>query len=163
MKKRFSYFIFFLAALVGGCSKTPQSPTGMANWDEVRANAEAFILHGNAKAMLAHCNTSGVPSDKLEALNEFLQEWHGTPDDLTLTNVAVMTVEQLAALRVEEHKDLPENVRNNFTGPQWNIKPEKLIVFSFASKDPKQKLTIRQTVGAFQTNGLWYFATAYPK
>ena len=163
MKKRLIYFVLFLATLVGGCSKTPQSPTGMSIWEEVRANAEAFILHGKVNAMLAHCNTTGVPPNKLEALNTFLQEWQGAPDDLKLTTINVMTVEQLDALRREEDKDLPENIRNQLTGPQWNIKPEKVVVFSFASKDPNIKKNFRWSVGAYQTNGSWYFATAYPK
>jgi hypothetical protein len=37
--------------------------------------------------MLAHCNTTGIPPNQLQALHDFLQEWHGAPDGLKLTNI----------------------------------------------------------------------------
>jgi hypothetical protein len=73
-----------------------------------------------------------------------------------------MTFLAYEAFEEEQRKDLPEFIRNVPSRIKWNLKPDKVIVFSFVSQDPKDTSTMaRYSVGAYQANGFWYFATSY--
>ena len=72
-----------------------------------------------------------------------------------------MTLEELEALTKEEKKNMPEWMRNRPSSLRWNIRPERLIVYNFGSKDPANNLKVRMSVGAFQKDEKWFFAAAY--
>lgn len=152
-----------LAVLLGACTKSPQPISGIAKWDDVQSNAEAFVLHGNMAALLSHCDSSGVPSDKLSQVMLALKGWHAASSNLMFTNTQVVTFDQYEALQQDLHTNLPQHMRDVVSSSvQWNVRPEKMILFTFV--DPKDTTTkVIWSAGAYQTNGLWYFATAYTK
>lgn len=74
-----------------------------------------------------------------------------------------MTPAEFETLKEREHKALFGDRPHSLPPPKWNTEPEKLIVFTFASKDPTDKTTqVRWYAGAFQRDGLWYFASRRP-
>ena len=153
----------FLLGLMAACRKAPPPSSGMASWDEVRALADAFVLRGKSDAVLAHSHWAGVPPKVAENLRTALRDWDGVSDDLRHTDTQVMTFAEYEALQREDKKDLPEDMRNALlAGIKWNVKPEKVIVFTFRSKDLSDTNTIfRWSAGVIQTNGLWFFAASY--
>lgn len=154
---------FFLVVLVGACSMSPHVPTGVATWDEAASLAEAFVLHGDSGAIRNHTDFAGVPPEAVQKLETVLDDWHGVSSDLKHTSTQVMTFTEYEALQRDDKKDLPEDMRNALlSGIRWNVKPEKVIVFTFASRDPTDTTTrVRWSAGAYHTNGLWYFAASY--
>jgi hypothetical protein len=152
-----------LLALTGACSKSTPSPTGIATWDKVRSLAETFVLHGNSDAIRNHTDLAGVPPKAALKLRAMLDNWHGIPGNLRHTDTQVMTFTEYEALQQEDKKDLPEDMRNALlSGIRWNVKPDKVIVFTFASTDPNDTTTrVRWSTGAYQTNRLWFFAASY--
>jgi hypothetical protein len=158
-----SLVLILLLALVGACSKSSPAPKGIAQFDEVRSLAESFVLRGDSDAIRTHTDFAGVPPDAVQKVRAMLDDWHGIPSNLKHTETQVMTFTEYEALQREDKKDLPEDMRNALlSAVQWNVKPEKMIVFTFASKDPKDTSTrVRWSAGAYQTNGLWFFAASY--
>jgi len=121
-------------------------------------------LRGKADAVRAHCDVSGVPPEVLQKLTLVLEGWHGVSGDLRHIGTRVMTFTDYEALRRDDQKDLPEDMRNLPSRIKWNVRPEKVIVFTFASNDPKDTATkVRWSAGAYRTNGLWFFAVSYSK
>ena len=157
-----SLVFVFLVLLVTACSK-PSTPTGLATWDEIRSRAEAFVFRGDSDAIRRHTDFAGVPPDAAQKLKTMLDEWHGVSSNLTHTGTQVMSFPEYEALRRDDKKELPEDMRNALlSAVHWNVKPEKVIVFTFASKDPKDTTTrVRWSAGTYQTNGLWFFAAGY--
>ncbi|WP_038164281.1 hypothetical protein [Verrucomicrobium sp. BvORR106] len=158
------YFaLILLLALMGACSKPTPGPEGIAQLDEVQSLAERFVLHGESGAILAHLNLDGVPPDAAQKARITFEKWRGVPDHLKHTGTQVLSFTEYEAQRREDKKDLSEEMRNALlSGIRWNVTPEKLIVFTFGSKDPKDTTTIvRWSAGAYQSNGLWYFAASY--
>ena len=92
-----------------------------------------------------------------------LEAWHGVPRNLKHTETKVMSFSEYEVLQREDKKDLPEDMRSALLSPiRWNVKPEKVIVFTFGSADPKDATTtVRWSAGAYQTNGIWLFAASY--
>ncbi len=158
-----SLALILLLALIGGCSRSPPTPKGLAQFDEVRTVAETFVLGGDSDAIRKHTDFAGVPPDALQKVKATLDDWHGVPSTLRLADTKVMTFPEYEALRQEDKKDLPEDMRSALLSAiHWNVKPEKMIVFTFASKDSKDTTTrVRWSAGAYQTNGLWFFAASY--
>jgi hypothetical protein len=156
-------FLILLLALIGACSKSSSAPKGIAKFDEVRFLAESFVLRGDADAIRKHTDFNGVPPDAAQKVRAFLSDWHGIPSNLRHTETQVMTFAEYEALQREDKKDLPKDMRTALLSAiRWNVKPEKLVVFTFASKDPKDTSTrVRWSAGVYQTNGLWFFATSY--
>ena len=75
-----------------------------------------------------------------------------------------MTFAEFQTFRRDEKKELPEDMRKAvLSSIEWNVKPEKVIVFTFDSKDPQEKAKVEYSVGAYRTNGLSRFATSYSK
>lgn len=156
-----SLVFVFLLLLVTACSKS-STPTGVATWDEIRSLAEAFVFRGDSDAIRRHTDFASVPPDVVERLKTMLDDWNGVPSNLTHTGTQVMSLPEYEALQRDAKKELPEDVRNAFSALRWNVKPEKVIVFTFASKDPKDTTTrVRWSAGTYQTNGLWFFAASY--
>ena len=151
----------FMLALTGGCSKSSPSPTGIATWDEARSLAEAFALRGDARAVRDHLNLSGVPPEQLELLKTVIDHPPAIPANLKHAGTQVMTFPECEAQEREDDKNLPEDMRNALhSAIQWNVTPEKMIVFTFTNAfDATAK--VRRSVGAYQTNGLWFFAASY--
>jgi hypothetical protein len=172
MKRKFNFLDtpmklivgFFPIVLIGGCSKLTHVPSGLATWEDVHASAEAFVLRGNSDAILDHTDTSGVPTEKVQQIKLVLADWHGPPGTLTCTSTQVMTFAEYQVLQRDEKKELPEDMRNAvLSSIEWNVKPEKVIVFKFDSKDPSEKASVTYSAGAYRTNDLWWFATSYSK
>jgi hypothetical protein len=153
----------FLVVLLGSCSRSPQAPVGVATWDEVKTLAEAFVLHGDSGAVRNHTDLTDVPRQSMQKFNSMLDDWHGVSSQLKHTGTQVMTFSQYEALQRDDKKDLPEDMRNALrSAMKWNVKPEKVIVFTFTSKDPQDLTTkVRWSAGAYRTNGLWFFAASY--
>ncbi len=158
-----SLALIFLFTLLSACSKPSPAPKGIATFEEVRSLAESFVLRGDSDAIRKHTDFAGVAPDALQKIRAMLDDWHGVPSTLKLTEIRVMTFPEYEALQQEDKKDLPEDMRSALVSAiRWNVKPEKMIVFTFASKDPKDTTTrIRWSAGAYQTNGLWVFAASY--
>jgi hypothetical protein len=154
-----------LLVLMGACSKSPPTPNAVAQFDEVRSLAESFVLRGDSDAIREHTDFAGVPPEAAQKVRAILDDWHGVPSTLKLRETKVMTFLEYEALQQEDEKDLPEDMRGALVSAiRWNVKPEKMIVFTFASKDPKDTSTrVRWCAGAYQTNGLWFFAASYNK
>jgi hypothetical protein len=152
----------FVLLLVSACSKS-STPTGVATWDEVRSLADAFALRGDSEAIRKHTDFASVPADAAQKLKTTLDDWHGVPSDLTPTGTKVLTFAEYEVLQREDKKELPDDMRKALlSATRWNVKPEKVIVFTFASKDTKETTTtVRWSAGAYQTNGLWFFAASY--
>lgn len=161
MKRLLAYIL--LAILVSACAKSSHPITGIAKWDDVQSNAEAFVLRGDMAALLDHCDSSGVPPDKLSQVMLSLKGWQAASSNLMLTNTRVVTFDQYEALQQDSRTNLPPHMRDALSSSvQWNVRPEKMILFTFV--DPKDTTTkVIWSAGAYQTNGLWYFATAYNK
>jgi hypothetical protein len=156
-----SLVFVFLLLWVTACSKS-STPTGIATWDEIRSLAEAFVFRGDSDAICRHTDFASVPPDAVQKLKTMLDDWNGVPSNLTHTGTQVMSFPEYEALRRDDKKELPEDMRNAFSALHWNVKPEKVIVFTFASKDPKDTATrVRWSAGTYQTNGLWFFAAGY--
>lgn len=136
---------------------------GLAQFDEVRSVAEAFVLRADTVTYRKHTDFTGVPADTLQHINATLDNWHGVPGTLKLTDTKVMTSTEYETFEQEDNKDIPEDMRSAvLSAIRWNIKPDKVIVFTFRSKDPNDTNTIaRWSAGAYQTNGLWYFSAGY--
>jgi len=136
---------------------------GLAQFDEVRSVAEAFVLRADTITYRKHTDFTGVPADTLQQINATLDNWHGVPSTLKLTETKVMTSTEYETFEQENNKDIPEDMRSAvLSAIRWNIKPDKVIVFTFRSKDPNDTNTIAHwSAGAYQTNGLWYFAAGY--
>ncbi len=158
-----SLALILLVALIGACSKSSPTPKGIAQFDEVRSLAEAFVLRGHSDAIRKHTDFTGVPPDAVEKIKTAWDDWHGIPSTLRLTDTKVMTFPEYEVLQQEDKKDLPEDMRRALISAiRWTVKPEKMVVFTFASKDPKDTTTrVRWSAGAYQTNGLWFFAASY--
>jgi hypothetical protein len=156
-------FLIFLLALTGACSKSPPAAVGIAQFDEVRSLAESFVLRGDADPMRKHIDFAGVPPDAARKVRTMLDDWHGIPGNLKHTETQVMTFTEYEALQRQDKKDLPEDMRTALlSAVRWNVRPEKMVVFTFSSKDPKDTNTrVRWSAGAYQTNGLWFFAASY--
>ena len=154
-----------LLALMGACSRSSPTPKGVAQFDEVRSLAEAFVLRGDSDAIRKHTDFAGVPPDALQKVRAALDDWHGVPSALKLTDTKVMTFPEYEALQQEDKKDLPEDMRSALLSAiRWNVRPEKMIVFTFASNDPKDTTTrVRWSAGSYRTNGLWFFAASYTR
>ena len=151
------------SAFLGACSRPAHAPSGLATWDDVRASAEAFVLRGDS-GLMDHTDTSGIPADKVQQVRSVLADWHGLPRTLTCTSTQEMTFDEFEAFRRDEKKELPEEMRNALlSSTTWNVKPEKMIVFKFNSKDPREKMTVTYTAGAYRTNNSWWFAANYSK
>jgi hypothetical protein len=134
----------------------------MATWEEVQSQSEAFILHGKADAVRAHCNLSGLSPQTFQAMTEFFNDWHGPPEKDKYVKTEVMTLPEYEASSHEFFKNFPADMRDALTRTKWNVKPEKVIVYTFASTDPENKdARFTLATGAFRTNGLWYFAAGY--
>jgi hypothetical protein len=161
---RKSIGLILLLAWISACSKS-SPPKGIAQFDEVRSLAESFVLRGDSDAIRKHTDFAGVPPDTAQQVRAMLGDWHGMPSNLKHTETQVMTFSEYEALQREDKKDLPEDMRNALlSAVRWNVKPEKMIVFTFASTDPKDTSTrVRWSAGAYQTNGLWFFAASYNK
>jgi hypothetical protein len=155
--------LILLLPLIGACSKSSLAPTGIAQFDEVRSLAESFVLRGDADAIRKHTDFAGVPPDAAQKVRAMLDDWHGIPGDLKHTETQVMTFTEYEALQREDNKDLPEDMRMALlSAVRWNVKPEKMVVFTFTSKDPKDTSTrVRWSAGAYQTNRVWLFAASY--
>lgn len=155
--------LLFFVALAAGCGGRKDIPTGLRQWDEAVAVASAAILHGDKEAFLSHIDKSGLPAEYAERFDEVVGTLKIAPN-LRHLSTTVMTPSELEALNKEEDKDLPEVFRRNPLPPlRWNIQPERLIVFTFVSKDPNDKTTkVRWFAGAFQREQQWYFACCYP-
>lgn len=155
--------LILLLALIGACSKSPPPPKGIAQFDEVLSLAESFVLRGDADAIRKHTDFAGVPPDAAQKVRAMLDDWSGIPGNLKRTETQVMTFAEYEIMRREDKKDLPEDMRTALlSSVRWNVQPEKMIVFTFASKDPNDTSTrVRWSAGAYQTNGLWFFAASY--
>ena len=158
-----SLVLILFLGLIGGCSKSSETPKGLSQFDEVPSLAEAFVLRGDTDAIRKHTDFTGVPADALQQVNAMLKDWHGVPSSLKLTETKVMTFTEYETLQHEDKKDLPEDMRSALLSAiRWNVKPEKVIVFTFGSKDPNDtKTRVRWSAGAYKTNGLWFFAASY--
>jgi hypothetical protein len=157
-----SLVFLFLLLLMSACSKST-TPTGVATWDEIHSLADAFVLRGDSEAIRKHTDFASVPPDAAQKLKTMLDDWHGVPSNLKHTGTQVMTLPEYEALQRDDKKELPGDMRKALLSAiRWNVKPEKVIVFTFASKDPKDTTTrVRWSAGAYQTNGLWLFAASY--
>lgn len=157
--------ILFAIAFLNGCSKPPRASNGFPDWNDAQASAEAFVLHGDGNAILDHANMNGVPSAKVKQIKSVLADWRGVSDlSMTCSSTQVMTFTEFRTLEQNEKKDLPEDMQNALlSGIQWNVEPEKMIVFTFVSKYPHDKANAKYSVGAYRTNNLWWFATSYSK
>jgi hypothetical protein len=149
--------------LLGGCSRQPHTPTGVATWAEINTLAEAFVLRGKSDGFRQHCNTAAVPAIALQKATLALTEWKGVPENLKHVNTQVLSLVEYEALQRDDKKDLPTEMRDELLSKiKWNVNPEKIIVFTFANKDPTDTTTqVRWSAGAYRTNGLWFFATSY--
>lgn len=151
--------------LIGGCTKSSPTPNGLPQFDQIRSLAEAFVLRGDTDAIRKHTDFAGVPPDALQQVNAMFDDWHGVPSSLKLANTKVMTFAEYETLQQEDKKDLPEDMRIALLSSlRWNVKPEKVIMFTFGSTDPNDTTTrVRWSAGSYQTNGLWFFAASYAK
>lgn len=158
-----SFVLVLLLGFIGGCSKSSPTPKGLSQFEEVRSLAEAFVLRGDTDAIRKHTDFASVPPHALQQVSAILKDWHGVPSSLKLTDTKVMTFTEYENLQQEDRKDLPEYMRSAFLSAfRWNVKPDKVIVFTFGSKDPNDtKTRVRCSAGAYQTNGLWFFAASY--
>ena len=161
MMKLFRFVV--LLFVVTACSKLNPHPKGIATWDEVRSLADAFVLNGDTNNIFNHTDLTGVPLPKAQKIKSILGNWHGIPSNFKLMDTKVVTFNEFETLQREYYKDLPEDMRNALlSGIRWNIKPEKIIVFSFVGSEPNSTNASNQfSVGAYQTNGLWYFSASY--
>jgi hypothetical protein len=110
-----------------------------------------------------HADVAGVPREAAQKFKSMFADWRGIPGNLKHTETRVLTFPEYEALQREDKKDLPEDMRSAvLSSVRWNVKPDKVIVFTFASKDPNDRTTrVRWSAGAYQTNGLWFFAVSY--
>jgi len=154
--------VLMLAALVGACDKSPERPTGIATWAEAKELAEAFVLRGDVAAVRAHSNFSGVPSEALRQVTTMLDGWSGVSEDLRHVETQVMTFPEYEAFRQESRNDLPDFIRHVPSRVKWNVKPDKVIVFTFSGKGSRDSASVvSYSAGAYERNGLWYFATSF--
>lgn len=120
--------------------------------------AEASVLKGDSESMRSHMDFSGIPPNDLARVSEIIAGWKGVSPELRHVSTEVVTPAEFTA---REEKDFMERAGRASTLPptKWNIQPEKLIVFTFVSKDPGDKVTnIHWFAGVFRKNGLWYFS-----
>jgi hypothetical protein len=146
-----------------GCSKSPPHSSGVATWDEVRALADAFVMKGNSEAVFSHTEWARVPPKTAEDLRAALHDWPGVSRDLQHTGTKIMTFVEYEMAQREREDDFTKKMREAFSSSnKWNVKPEKIIEYTYVSKDPsKPNGVVRWDVGVFQTNGLWFFAVGY--
>lgn len=158
-----SIVVLLLLALIGACSKSSPAPKGIARFEEVRSLAESFVFHGDSEAIREHTDFGGLTPDEARKVRAMLDDWHGIPGHLKHIETQVMTFNEYEALRREDKKDLSEDMRTALlSSVRWNVRPEKVVVFTFASKDPKDAGTkVRWAAGAYQNNGLWIFAASF--
>jgi hypothetical protein len=138
---------------------------GMKDWAEVMKTAEDVVLRGDVQALLHHSDRSGIPADDLAKIERLLGQWKGmSGSGMRLESTKVMTPGEFEAANAVEDLDLPIELRDRTKNrSQWNIPPEKIIVFRFTAPDTVdvKGAMVKFTVGAFQRDGQWYFAAKY--
>jgi hypothetical protein len=149
-----------LVIVFAGCDRRPASPIGIKEWTEVQSLAEAFVLKGDVGALRRHADFSALPANDLPRLNKILDTWQGIPGKVRHVSTEVMTPAEFEAREEKEWLALSGGRPSTLPPTKWHIQPEKLVVFSFVSSDPSNKLQVRWYIGAFRKDGLWYFVTS---
>lgn len=150
-----------VATLLTGGSGCRRGPTGLSKWEQVRSLADSFVLKGDAKALVDHCDFTGVPPDVMKNLKPMLENRRGVPENVRHVSTEVMTPKEYEAWRKEEQKDWPEHMKQESSPLRWNFPPEKFIAYTFLGKRADDKTKLRMSVGAYQRGGEWFFSASY--
>jgi hypothetical protein len=150
-----------LSTALTSCGRVASPPSGIKEWAEVQSAAEAFFLRGDIAALSSHMDFSGVPAKDMSRAKEVLEGWKGASPGLRHLTTEVMTPQEFEAREEKEWLARSGGRPSTLPPTRWYIQPEKLIVFTFVSKDPADKTTeIRWFAGVFRKDGLWYFTTS---
>ena len=147
--------VLLVAALaIGGLSFALRKPVGLADWDAVMRVAEDMLQRGDAKALLAHTDTTGMPLGQRMKTEAALRSWQGIPKTLKLDNVEVVDPKDF-----KYHEGMSEEMAKFLGTPKWSRPPEKMIVYRYSGAEGA---SARWYFGVFQDHGNWYFSACYP-
>ena len=150
--------LFFLFALVLGCSPRPK-PVGLRSWDDVQRIADGMMLRAEFAPFLQSTDLSGISRDITNQLEEFRARWKKASIRSFYIETRVFSVDEHMAFIAEARKGWPLEMRSY--DYRWNTRPDKIIVYRFDTRDPKNVSRADMCVGVFQRGGLWYFCGNY--
>lgn len=158
MKLRILSIILLL--LVTACSGQKHNPIGLESFNALIEVAKKVHTSGDQNLLFTHSDFSEVPKKKIEEIKKTLGSWNGMHPNMRLKSIEVIDPDRYDPYAFMP-KDWDDDFKKMFKPAIWNIKPEKLIMFTEEPKDPEKGMKIRWIFGAFKKNNLWYFSTQY--
>ena len=158
MKKNWLIFIIFL--FLTSCNSSSNKPVGVASYDEILTIATTIHRTGDTSLLLKHTETQGIPKKKYKQTLDNLQNYKGLPEGMKVKKVSTLSQKEYDPMSFMP-KDWPDEFKQRFAIPRWNITPDRYIIITIEPKEPQEDTEVRSVFGVYEEDNQWYFAASY--